>query len=119
MPTSHSITVPFVPPSGNHYKVPVWNQRRFYVTKEAMAFKKAIGYLWRVAVRGKAFAVEIKVFLGRGDRRDCDNSAKVVLDGLQEAGAFGGKSDAAVRDLHVLIDRDQVSPRTEITVTVL
>jgi Holliday junction resolvase RusA-like endonuclease len=119
MAASHSITVPFVPPSGNHYRVPVWSQRRFYVTKEAKAFKEAIGYLWRVAVRGKAFAVDIKVTLGKGDRLDCDNGAKVVLDGLQEAGAFGNKSDAAVVDLHVWKCRDGSPARTEITVTVL
>ena len=114
------LTIPLTPPSGNHYKVPNWNQRRFIVTRRAQAYKDAVYIFCRGrSVAGKTFRVDLAIFVGKGERLDADNSPKVVLDALQEAGVFGGRSDSNVRVLKITMQRDPVNPRTEIKVQAL
>lgn len=118
-PTTRSvtITVPLVPPSVNHYKKPRRGGYGYYVTKEAQAFKQAVGVCagrQRALVGVRRYEVEVHIYLGAGDRGDVDNFGKVVLDGLQESGVI--HSDAAVTDLILRKRRDRQEPRTEITV---
>lgn len=118
------LTIPLTPPSGNHYKVPVWNQRCFYVTPEAKAFKDAIAIFARGDfVGGHYFSLDVTIYLGKGERGDADNLVKVLKDGLQEANVFGGcadgkngRSDACVKDLRVRLDRDWKNPRTVVRI---
>lgn len=86
--------VPLLPPSVNHY-VKHTRQGRHYVTAEAKAFKQAIPLCAKQRqVRHKFYSIEIYVNLGKDDRIDLDNCAKVILDGLVEGGQI--HSDAAV-----------------------
>ena len=114
-------TVPLVPPSANHYKVPLWDRRRFYVTKEAKAFKEAV---WACSPRGRRkfkrnqeYFVDLWIYLGKDQRLDSDNGAKCVFDGLQEAGLI--HSDAFITEHRIHKRRDWKQPRTEITIKYL
>lgn len=112
---SVSFTVPLVPPSVNHYKMPRRGGKGFYVTEEAQAFKKAVA----IFAKGAHYAaeecrVELGIYLGKGGRGDIDNFLKVTLDGLVSAGVIN--SDAHIKALSVFLGRDWDNPRTEITV---
>jgi len=124
-----SFTVPLVPPNLNHYKVPIWGQRRFAVTGPAKAFKEAIAIFARgAAVIGRQFQVEAIIYLGHKNKGDVDGFGKLILDGLAEAGVFqkaNGRrplvtpcqmSDAHVTDLILRKRRDADNPRTEFTI---
>jgi Holliday junction resolvase RusA-like endonuclease len=113
-----SFTVPLVPPSVNHYKKPR-GRGKWYVTGEAQAFKDAVALFARgKRVIAKTYAVDILIYLGANAKGDIDNYAKVVLDGLKDAGVI--HSDAAVTVLHMRKARCGPSaadhPRTEIYV---
>jgi crossover junction endodeoxyribonuclease RusA len=102
-------TVPFVPPSVNHYAKHT-RKGRHYQTGEAVAFKAAVAIHARgETVEGKRFRVTLLVRLAEGQRGDVDNFPKLCLDGLANAGVFRDKkgkrmSDAHVRDLRVVVD---------------
>jgi hypothetical protein len=78
----------------------------------------AIGFKLEVArcaknrcVAGRTFHVTIHLVLGQGNRGDIDNYAKLVMDGLADAGVFVDlkgkrKSDAWVRGLMMILDTD-------------
>ena len=120
MRLKHSFTIPLVPPSGNHYKIPVWNQRRFYVTKEAMAFKEAVALFSKrqlVGDKDSTYDVDVTFYLGKKQRLDWDNSLKVLMDGLEDAGVI--HSDAAIMQGTVRKRRDWENPRTEVIVRAL
>jgi crossover junction endodeoxyribonuclease RusA len=108
-----SFTVPLVPPSVNSY---VRHSRgRHYVTREAKAFKEAVAILARgQTTRGDGYWIGIAIFLGKAQRGDLDNFAKVVLDALVKAAVID--SDAKVEELTLKKARDWQNPRTEITV---
>lgn len=111
---SVKITVPLVPVSVNHYKL---RTRRgvTFVSKEAIAYKKAVGICAAgKSVTAKSYVVYIGVYLGKKGKGDVDNFCKVVLDGLTAAGVI--HSDAAIRSLTVEKFRDVNNPRTEIVV---
>jgi Holliday junction resolvase RusA-like endonuclease len=115
MSESISFTVPLTPPSVNHYKVPVWNMRRFYVTPEATAYMDAIKLFSRgQKVEAKEYAFDVTVYFGKGQKGDGDNLWKVIADGLKKAGVI--RSDAAVKDWFLRVRRDWDNPRTEIKV---
>lgn len=110
-------TVPLTPPSVNHYKARAKNGH-WYVTKQATAFKSAIGiFAARQVCEGKRYQLDVTVFLGKGQRGDGDNFWKVIGDGLKEAGVI--RSDAAVAAWNMKVDRDPKNPRTEIKVSSL
>jgi crossover junction endodeoxyribonuclease RusA len=120
MTKSLSITVPLTPPTGNMY-VRHTRMGRHYVTREAKAFKQAVGLLARGQwVDAEAYEVEATVYLGAKQRGDVDNFGKVLLDALAEArvvrGTGGVGSDARVTDLILRKRRDRKAPRTELTV---
>lgn len=114
MSESITFTVPLIPPSVNTY-VRHTKKGGHYVTAEAKAFKQAVGLFSRgKSVSAEAYSVEIHIFYGKGQRGDLDNRAKVILDGLQDAGVI--HSDAAIRVLNMRKHRDERNPRTQITV---
>lgn len=107
--------VPLLPPSVNHY-VKHTRSGRHYVTREAKAFKAAIPMCCsNKQIRHKWYSIEIYVNLGKGDKIDLDNCAKVILDGLVEGGQI--HSDAAVTLLRLHKKRGNIlAPSTCITV---
>jgi Holliday junction resolvase RusA-like endonuclease len=106
-------TVPLVPPSVNHYKLPS-RDGGYYLTPEATAFKDAVALLsGGQHLVAKRYAVNLAIYLGRGQRGDIDNFPKCVLDGLKD---YVIGSDAAVKRLLIDLDRDAHNPRTEIEV---
>jgi Holliday junction resolvase RusA-like endonuclease len=120
------LTVPGIPPSGNHYKGLNRRTGRWFVRKPAIGFKADVAVMLagRVMPVAKAYKVEALVYLPKGKRGDADNFNKVILDALQAAGAFPGRkgkrgSDARVRRPEIETRRDWNNPRTEITITVL
>jgi len=126
-------TVPHLcPPTVNHYKKPTmytgkdgYAHRGFKVTPEAEAFKDAVAIFARGRTVAPAtererksvrYRVGVHVVLGPRARMDCDNSSKVALDALQNAGVI--HSDAKVIECVLTIDRDdRENPRTEFFVT--
>jgi crossover junction endodeoxyribonuclease RusA len=116
MSESITFTVPLVPPSVNSY---VRHTRRggHYVTAEAKAFKEAVALFSKGArVDSVCYGVDVHIFYGKGQRGDLDNRAKLILDGLEDAGVI--HSDAAIVDLRLRKHRDkkELNPRTVITV---
>lgn len=125
--TEVEMTIPFTPPSVNHYKKPRAGGRGFYVTKEGLAFKSAVCLLAkgrtlspisksdRTKVR---YGIWVKVFLGKGERGDGDNFWKCIADGLVDADVI--HSDARVKLWHLEVeDEDRENPRTEISVEII
>lgn len=111
------ITVPFEPPSVNHYKKVNYRggKMNWFLTKEATAFMDALYLLSRnMGLRAETYEVEFCVYQGKGERGDVDNYSKCVLDGLVKAGII--TTDSAVTDLRISKRRDWKSPRTEIIV---
>lgn len=106
--------VPLVPPSVNHY-VKHTRQGKHYVTPEGKAFKAAVGIFARgQSVNSKNYALAVTVYFGKGQKGDGDNLWKCIADGLKEAGVI--RSDAAVKQWIMNVDRDWENPRTEINV---
>lgn len=66
--------------------------------------------VWATWQRAGHFRVELRLHFGDLRRRDADNVAKSVLDGLNGV-AWG--DDAQVRDLRVHVDVDRARPRLE------
>jgi Holliday junction resolvase RusA-like endonuclease len=111
------ITVPFEPPSVNHYKKVNYRGGRmnWFLTKEATAFMDALYLLSRnMQLHAETYEVEFCVYQGKGERGDVDNYSKCVLDGLVKAGVI--TTDSAVTDLYISKRRDAANPRTEIVV---
>ncbi len=113
-----AITVPLVAPSVNHYKQPSVTRAghiHWRITPEATAFKDAMRLCARrQMVRGKAYKLEVWIFLGKGQRGDGDNFFKVTADALVEAGVID--SDAKIINWHLYKRRDPANPRTELVV---
>jgi Holliday junction resolvase RusA-like endonuclease len=114
-----------IPPSVNHYKVPVsyHGHLAFKVTPAAKAFKRDLAVFARgdtIAPASEAdrkkvrYSLRVIVFLGSGNRGDGDNFFKCVADGLEAAGVI--HSDASIKDWHCYVRRDADNPRTVITV---
>lgn len=122
-----------IPPSVNHYKVPViaktrnGPKRTYMVTAEGKAFKHAVAIFARgssiapstSAQRTKVrYALYARVYLGKGQRGDGDNFWKCIADGLTEAGVI--HSDARVKRWRLDVeDTDRENPRTEIWAKVI
>lgn len=105
--------VPYTPPSVNMY-VRHTRTGRHYRTKEADTFMEAVWvFSARRKVRAKEYELEVTVYFGKGQKGDLDNLAKVICDGLVEAGVI--HSDAAIKRLVMNLKRDAFNPRTEIT----
>ncbi|MDZ4342095.1 MAG: RusA family crossover junction endodeoxyribonuclease [Candidatus Binatia bacterium] len=106
--------IPLTPPSVNHY-VKHTRTGHHFVTKEATAFKEAV---WvcaaRQKIRAKAYEVEVKIMLGKGQKGDLDNFAKCLLDGLVDAGVID--SDAKITRLILSKERSQSDGFTAVTV---
>jgi len=116
-PDSISFSVPAVPPSVNHYLLRARNRQHYFVSPEAEQFKSlvlAIANSKKLVIRWKRYGVEISIFLGKKQKGDLDNFAKVTLDSLVYAAIID--SDAKITDLRMTKDRDISNPRTVISV---
>lgn len=110
--TELSLTIPIEPPSVNHY-VKHTRKGRHYVTKEAIAFIKAVAIIAAGrSVVAKKYEVTYWVFQGKGSKGDVANYEKCIGDGLVKAGVI--HSDSAIFDYHQHKRRDWDNPRTEI-----
>lgn len=108
------IVVPLVPPSVNHYKMPLPGGRRgCYVTPEAKQFKAAVAALSRGSVRADWYEVTVTIYFGKDQRGDADNCLKVPLDALVDARII--TTDSRVKP-HAIPERDWDNPRTEIKI---
>lgn len=126
-----TLTIPWTPPSVNHYKEPSSKRLRdgsrvktFKLSPEARAYYDGVAIL----ARGRSitpetkkerdevrYALYVTVYLGTGQRGDGDNFFKCIADSLQKAGVI--HSDARVRRWHLDVeDCDRENPRTEIRV---
>jgi crossover junction endodeoxyribonuclease RusA len=112
-----TITVPLTPPSVNHYAKHT-RSGRHYVTAEAHSYLSAVGLFSRnQRVRGKAYKVELWIYLGKRQKLDLDNASKCPLDGLVKAGVID--TDAKIVNLHLYKRRDSQRPRTEMVIEVI
>jgi len=127
--SSVRLTIPGIPPSGNHYKSAIRRKLvnghgvlGFQLTPEAQTFRDLV---WLQAngrtiapatdrERDKVrYALTVTVYLGAGQRGDGDNFWKCIADSLQHAGVI--HSDARVRRWVLEVeDCDREHPRTEI-----
>jgi Holliday junction resolvase RusA-like endonuclease len=97
-------TVPLLPPSVNHYKLPA-RRGGWYRSAEALAFVDAVCiFSGKQHVLGDWYEVELTFYLPPAKQRvlasnDADNFLKVALDALGRAGVIS--NDGRVLDLIV------------------
>lgn len=108
------LVIPLIPPSVNHYKLRhTWGKTT--VSKQATAFKWAVAvFAQGTVVQAEFYEVEARVYFAKGGKGDGDNLWKCIGDGLKDAGVI--RSDAAVKNWIMHLDRDWNNPRTEIWV---
>jgi Holliday junction resolvase RusA-like endonuclease len=82
---------------------------RFHSLMKSVLNSKGIG-----SVEAKRHRVIIAIFLGRKQKGDIDNFAKVALDSLVRCEVL--RSDATVEVLLMTKSRDKENPRTEFTI---
>lgn len=70
-----------------------------------------------VRLSGRPVRVRIECFFPDRRRRDLDNIAKAVLDGLQGPGLLAGDHWEAVPELVITGSLDAAAPRVDITLT--
>ena len=108
------ISIPATPPSvnvyvrharGGHYKTP---EAKAFATHVALCAGKHRN------ANIEAECVEITITLGKGQRMDIDNCAKVILDSLVRCGVI--RSDATIRHLVIGKCRGE-NPQTEIWIS--
>lgn len=121
---SHSFSVPYLPPSVNHYLIRVRNSARVIVKREAKKYKEDMALLAGrnpVGIHtGSAksfYEVTVRIFLGADQKGDIDNYQKLILDGIKDAGLI--HSDDAVLDLDIKKRRDRNRPRVDISIKVI
>lgn len=110
--TEIHISIPAIPPSANHYKS-VTKRGHWYRTTESedFAYKLALAARQYSNQKIEAEEVHIRLFLGKGDRMDVDNCAKLPIDSLVRCGVI--RSDASITRLVVEKFREPDHPRTE------
>jgi crossover junction endodeoxyribonuclease RusA len=107
-------TVPLVPPSANNY-VRHTRAGTHYRTAEARAWDEAVAIYCRgQRVRADSYMVTATVYLAKGQRGDCDNFWKCLLDSIVRAKVID--SDAKITELLMRKSRDAANPRTELEV---
>lgn len=120
-----AFSVPLLPPSVNHYKLPRKGSRGWYKTPESIAFIKAVSLLaiprvpenwpapWRLAKGVKLFyEATITVYIRESNflRVDADNFSKVGVDSLTAAALITDDRyiiDHRIRKLPVLNALDE------------
>lgn len=107
-------SIPLIPPSVNHYKLPKRGGKGFYVSKEAKAFQAAVASLTTGSIKKDWYYITITIFLGFNQKGDADNFNKVILDGLVKARII--TTDARVKNCNTFVERDALNPSTEITI---
>ena len=124
------LTIPGIPPSGNHYikHGVIRGQLRSYKTAEARKFAATVAAI----VAGRTIAPEspkerkkvayriiVEVILGKKQRQDADNGLKVTIDSLKDCKVI--HSDARVQEAIGRVDWKQrpAQGRTEIFAEVI
>ena len=116
------LTIPGVPPSGNHYKAfRVVTPRggkafaQWYLTAEAKDWMHTVQVIGAGRkLRGESYTISVAVFTPTARALDLDNAFKCILDSLQHSGVID--NDKRVTDLHGYRRIDRLNPRTEVIV---
>lgn len=91
-----------------------------YMDGKAKAWKEMVGWQaksqWRGPMAPGRLRVRLDLFFKGNQRRDLDNTAKLILDGL-EGIVYG--DDRNIDELILIRRRDDVKPCVEITITQL
>jgi Holliday junction resolvase RusA-like endonuclease len=108
-----------VPSKSNGYKI---GNNRLYKSKELIEYEKRFTWLLALA-KGKpseplrkAFSIKILVYF-QSNRSDLDNSAKIILDCLQNCNVI--ENDRLCQELHMFKFIDKDNPRIEFEITTL
>lgn len=108
-----------VPSKSNGYKI---GNNRLYKSKELIEYEKRFTWLLALA-KGKpseplrkAFSIKIFVYF-QSNRSDLDNSAKIILDCLQNCNVI--ENDRLCHELHMFKFIDKDNPRIEFEITTL
>lgn len=120
--TELRIDIPLVPPSGNNYtRARITTPRKgpafisWYHTEDAKAWWRAVEAMANGRqMRAPAYTVSYVVYLPTAARRDVDNFAKCVLDGLTKCGVID--DDSNVTEIHGYKRLDRANPRTVIVI---
>jgi Holliday junction resolvase RusA-like endonuclease len=115
---TYRYVIPGIPPSMNQFlgKSNVWSYRASKHEWTALV----CGYCRAQKRPSKPLAcanVTVTFFFSDNRKRDVDNIAKPVLDGLKAAGVISDDCWQIVKDLTLRGAIDRVNPRTEIEVT--
>lgn len=108
-----------VPSKSNGYKI---GNNKLYKSKELIAYESKFKWLLALS-KGKPiepikhkFAIEIFVYF-QSNRSDLDNSAKIILDCLQNCNVIENDRLCHRLTMHKFIDKD--NPRIEFEITKL
>lgn len=100
--------------------VNIGGHARSFTPAKTMAYEKLVGDLCRVAARaagwhldGEAYGVELHVHFADRRRRDIDNVAKAILDGMN---GTAYQDDSRVSELHIYKNIDRAKPRVEVRI---
>jgi crossover junction endodeoxyribonuclease RusA len=116
------LTVPMVPPSGNHYKkfrvMPTANGKHvpsWYHTADAKVWWEEVALIAAGRrITGTSLEVQYIVYLPTRRKADVDNFAKCIFDALTRASVID--DDSLVDDFHGHRRYDPLRPRTVIVV---
>lgn len=105
-----------VPSKSNGYKI---GNNRLYKSKELKEYEQS--FKWQISkykgiTINEPFAIEITVYF-QSNRSDLDNSAKIILDCLQNCKVI--ENDRLCEQLHMIKYIDKLNPRIEFKIYVL
>jgi Holliday junction resolvase RusA-like endonuclease len=105
-----------VPSKSNGYKI---GNNRLYKSKELKEYERSFWWqisAYNVITINKPFSIKILVYF-QSNRSDLDNSAKIILDCLQNCKAI--ENDRLCHELHMVKYIDKENPRIKFEITLL
>jgi len=105
-----------VPSKSNGYKI---GNNRLYKSKELKEYERSFWWqisAYNVITINKPFSIKILVYF-QSNRSDLDNSAKIILDCLQNCKAI--ENDRLCHELHMFKFIDKENPRIEFEIKVI
>jgi len=105
-----------VPSKSNGYKI---GNNRLYKSKELKEYERS--FWWQISAYNvisinKPFSIKILVYF-QSNRSDLDNSAKIILDCLQNCKVI--ENDRLCHELHMVKYIDKENPRIEFEITII